>query len=95
LRVAARTSAFRFRGRDVDIREIGRQLNVAAVLEGSVRRAGTRLRITAQLLNVADGYHLWSERYDRALADVFEIQDDIALCHGAMHLLPQRALGGG
>jgi serine/threonine protein kinase len=77
LRVAARTSAFRFRGRDVDIREIGRQLNVAAVLEGSVRRAGTRLRITAQLLNVADGYHLWSERYDRALDDVFEIQDDI------------------
>ena len=77
LRVAARTSAFRFRARDVDIREIGRQLNVAAVLEGSVRRAGTRLRITAQLINVADGYHLWSDRYDRALADVFEIQDDI------------------
>ena len=65
LRVAARTSAFRFRGGEVDIREIGRQLNVATVLEGSVRRAGTRLRITAQLLNVADGYHLWSDRYDR------------------------------
>ncbi len=77
LRVAARTSTFRFRGREVDIREIGRQLNVATVLEGSVRRAGTRLRITAQLLNVADGYHLWSERYDRELADVFAIQDDI------------------
>ncbi len=78
LRVAARTSAFRFRGREVDIREIGRQLNVATVLEGSVRRAGTRLRITAQLLNVADGYHLWSDRYDRELEDVFAIQDDIA-----------------
>src|SRR5262249_42325983 len=77
LRVAARTSAFRFRGREVDIREIGRQLNVATVLEGSVRRAGTRLRITAQLLNVADGYHLWSDRYDRELEDVFAIQDDI------------------
>src|SRR5262245_4557010 len=77
LRVAARTSAFRFRGREVDIREIGRQLNVATVLEGSVRRAGTRLRITAQLLNVADGYHLWSDRYDREFEDVFAIQDDI------------------
>jgi serine/threonine-protein kinase len=77
LHVAARTSAFRFRGREVDIREIGRQLNVTTVLEGSVRRAGTRLRITAQLLKVADGYHLWSERYDRELADVFEIQDEI------------------
>jgi serine/threonine-protein kinase len=75
--VAARTSAFRFRGREVDIREIGRQLNVSTVLEGSVRRSGTRLRITAQLLNVADGYHLWSDRYDRELEDVFAIQDDI------------------
>src|SRR5262249_4416435 len=74
---AARTSAFRFRGREVDIREIGRQLSVATVLEGSVRRAGTRLRITTQLLNVADGYHLWSDRYDRELEDVFAIQDDI------------------
>jgi serine/threonine-protein kinase len=77
LRVAARTSAFRFRGREADIREIGRQLNVETVLEGSVRRAGTRLRITAQLLNVADGYHLWSDRYDRNFEDVFAIQDDI------------------
>lgn len=65
LRVASRTSAFRFRGRDLDIREIGRQLNVETVLEGSVRRAGKRLRITAQLINIADGYHLWSQRYDR------------------------------
>jgi serine/threonine protein kinase/Tfp pilus assembly protein PilF len=77
LRVAARTSAFRFRGRDVDIKEIGRALRVATVLEGSVRRMGHRLRVTAQLINVADGYHRWSERYDREMADVFEIQDDI------------------
>ena len=77
LRVASRTSAFRFRGRDADIREIGRQLNGHAVLEGSVRRAGKRLRITAQLVSVADGYHLWSQRYDREMADIFDIQDEI------------------
>jgi TolB-like protein/Flp pilus assembly protein TadD len=77
LQVASRTSAFRFRGADADIREIGRQLRVSAVLEGSVRRAGSRLRVTAQLINVADGYHLWSERYDREMADVFAIQDEI------------------
>ena len=77
LQVASRTSAFRFRGA-VDIREVGRQLNVEAVLEGSVRRSGKRLRITAELVNVADGYHLWSERYDREITDVFEIQDEIA-----------------
>jgi serine/threonine protein kinase/Tfp pilus assembly protein PilF len=77
LHVASRTSAFRFRGREEDIREIGRQLNVEAVLEGSVRRSGNRLRITAQLVNIADGFHLWSERYDRETADVFDIQDEI------------------
>jgi len=77
LHVASRTSAFRFRGQEGDIREIGRQLNVEAVLEGSVRRSGKRLRITAQLVNVADGYHLWSERYDREIADIFDIQDEI------------------
>jgi serine/threonine protein kinase/Flp pilus assembly protein TadD len=77
LHVASRTSAFRFRGSNVDIREIGCQLNVEAVLEGSVRRSGKRIRITAQLVNVADGYHLWSERYDREIADIFEIQDEI------------------
>jgi serine/threonine-protein kinase len=77
LRVASRTSAFRFRGGDADIREVGRQLNVETVLEGSVRRSGNRLRITAQLINIADGYHLWSERYDRELADVFAVQDEI------------------
>jgi len=77
LHVASRTSAFRFRGGDVDIREIGRQLHVTTVLEGSVRRSGTRLRVTAQLINIADGYHIWSERYDREMADVFAIQDEI------------------
>jgi len=77
LQVASRTSAFRFRGREVDIREIGRELQVTSVLEGSVRRSGNRLRVTAQLTNVADGYHIWSERYDREMADVFEIQDEI------------------
>ncbi len=78
LRVASRTSAFAFKGKSEDIGEIGRKLKVATVLEGSVRKAGNRLRVTAQLVNVADGYHLWSERYDRELADVFEIQDEIA-----------------
>jgi len=78
LRVTARTSAFAFRGKALDVREIGRALNVGTVLEGSVRRAGNRLRVTAQLVNVADGYHLWSERYDREITDVFEIQDEIS-----------------
>jgi eukaryotic-like serine/threonine-protein kinase len=77
LRVASRTSSFRFRGRDQDIRQIGRDLGVGAILEGSVRRAGARLRISAQLTNTADGYHIWSERYDREMADVFDIQDEI------------------
>jgi TolB-like protein/Tfp pilus assembly protein PilF len=77
LHVASRTSAFRFRARDVDIKEIGRALRVTTVLEGSVRRTGNRLRVTAQLIDVADGYHRWSERYDREMADVFDIQDDI------------------
>jgi TolB-like protein/Flp pilus assembly protein TadD len=79
VRVIARTSAFSFRGADNDIRDIGRQLNVDAVLEGSVRKAGNRLRITGQLINVDDGYHLWSERYDREMDDVFAIQDEITL----------------
>lgn len=77
LRVVAPTSAFAFKGKDADVRMIGRQLNVAAVLSGSVRKSGTRLRITAQLVNVADGYQLWSEHYDRELHDVFAIQDEI------------------
>jgi serine/threonine-protein kinase len=78
LRVAARTSCFAFKGKPADIGEIGAKLKVATVLEGSVRKSGSRLRITAQLVNVADGYHLWSERYDREMEDVFAIQDDIA-----------------
>ncbi|MGC9947317.1 MAG: hypothetical protein ABSF64_13185 [Bryobacteraceae bacterium] len=78
LRVVARGSAFQFKGKSPDIRAVGRQLNVAAVLEGSVQRSGDRLRITAQLSSVADGYHVWSETYDRRLADVFAVQDEIS-----------------
>jgi serine/threonine protein kinase/Flp pilus assembly protein TadD len=78
LRVASRTSAFAFKGKNEDMGAIGRKLKVATVLEGSVRKAGDRLRVTAQLVNVANGYHLWSERYDRQLEDVFAIQDEIA-----------------
>jgi TolB-like protein/tRNA A-37 threonylcarbamoyl transferase component Bud32 len=78
LRVPARTSAFMFKGKTDDIRDIGGKLNVRTVLEGSVRKAGNELRITAQLINVADGYHIWSEQYDRELKDVFVIQDEIS-----------------
>ena len=78
LRIAARTSVFAFKHQHADIREIGQKLNVETVLEGSVRKAGRRLRITAQFINVADGYPLWSQRYDRQLEDVFAIQDEIA-----------------
>ena len=78
LRVVARTSAFSFKGKSTDLRAIGEKLRVRHVLEGSVRKAGNRLRITVQLVSVADGYHLWSERYDRQLDDVFAIQDEIA-----------------
>jgi len=80
LRVAARTSAFSFKGKSVDLRVVGERLNVTTVLEGSVRRAGQRLRITAQHVNVKDGYSLWSERYDRDLQNVFEVQEEIARC---------------
>ena len=76
--MVARTSAFKFKGQADDIRRIGEQLDVATVLEGSVRKAGNRLRITAQLISVSDGYHLWSERYDRTLDDVFAVQEEIA-----------------
>ena len=79
LRVTARTSAFQFKGKEYDIREIGRKLNVGTVLEGSVRKAGHKVRVTAQLISVADGFHLWSERFDRDLEDVFAIQDEISL----------------
>jgi TolB-like protein/tetratricopeptide (TPR) repeat protein len=77
LKVAARTSAFSFKGKQIDLRDVGHKLNVATVLEGSVRKAGDRLRITAQLIDVATGYHLWSETYDRDMTDIFAIQDDI------------------
>jgi TolB-like protein/Tfp pilus assembly protein PilF len=78
LHVVARSSAFSFKGKHVDPRTVGEQLNVRTVLEGSVRKAENQLRITVQLVNAADGYHLWSERYDRELKDVFAIQDEIA-----------------
>src|SRR5882672_11041212 len=78
LRVAARASCFAFKGRREDLRAIGERLDVATVLEGTVRRSGARLRINAQLVDVADGYQLWSERYDREMTDVFEVQDEIA-----------------
>jgi TolB-like protein/Tfp pilus assembly protein PilF len=78
LKVAARTSSFSFKGKGVEIPEIARQLHVANVLEGSVRRSGDQLRITAQLIRAAEGYHLWSETYDRKMDDIFKIQDEIA-----------------
>ena len=78
LRVVGRTSSFQFRDKGHDLQAIGEQLKAKTVLEGSVRKAGIRLRINAQLINTEDGYHLWSERYDRTLDDVFEVQDDIA-----------------
>ena len=78
LRVAARTSSFAFRDSNLDVREVARQLGVATVLEGSVRRAGNQVRITAQLIDAESGYHLWSQTYDRELADIFKVQDDIS-----------------
>ena len=78
LRLAARSSAFTFKGKGATVADVGRALNVATVLEGSVRKAGSRMRIAVQLVNVADGYHLWSETYDRTLEDIFAVQDDIA-----------------
>jgi len=78
LRVAARTSSFAFKGENVDVKEAGKKLKVATVMEGSVRQAGNRLRVTAQLINVGDGYHVWSETWDRELDDVFAVQDEIA-----------------
>ncbi len=78
LKVAGRTSAFYFKGKNEDVREIGKKLNVAHVVEGSVRRSGQRLRVTCQLVSVRDGYHLWSETYDRTMDDAFAIQSEIA-----------------
>ena len=79
LKVAGRTSSFHFKNRNIDLRLVGKKLNVTTVLEGSIRRQGDRLRITAQLINVDDGYLLWSERYDKSTDDIFAIQDEIAL----------------
>jgi non-specific serine/threonine protein kinase len=78
LRVVSRTSAFKYKNSDLDIRDIGRQLNVYAILEGSVKMAGNTLRVTAQLIDVESGYHLWSDRYDRQPEDIFAIEDEIA-----------------
>jgi serine/threonine-protein kinase len=78
LKVIARTSAFAFKGQNTDVRKIADALGVTTVLEGSVRRSGNRLRVTAQLISASDGTHLWSQRYDRELADVFDVQDEIA-----------------
>ena len=78
LRVAARTSAFAFKGRNEDVAQIGQKLHVAHVLEGSVRKAGDQIRITTQLIDVSNGFHLWSETYDRRVTDVFAVQDEIA-----------------
>ena len=78
LRVASRTSSFAFKGKDEDVRKIGSALDVGTVLEGSVRQSGRKLRITAQLVDVTSGYHLWSERYDREMEDIFAVQDEIA-----------------
>ena len=79
LHVVSRTSAFMFKGKNVNVREIAKELHVDNILEGSVRKAGNRLRITAQLIKVADGFHLWSGKYDRNMDDIFEIQDEISL----------------
>ena len=87
LKVIARTSSFMFRGKEQDIREIAETLNVSTVLEGSVRRAGSRIRVTAQLIDARGGHHIWSERYDRELTDVFAVQDEIAAAiAGALRL---------
>jgi TolB-like protein len=92
LKVTARTSSFAFRGKEQDITKIAEALRVRTILEGSVRKAGNRVRVTAQLINAADGYHLWSERYDRDMTDVFAIQDEIGQAISEalkLHLAPR------
>ncbi|MGE5177941.1 MAG: protein kinase domain-containing protein [Bacteroidota bacterium] len=91
LRVAARTSAFSFKGKEATVAEIGSALRVAAILEGSVRKAGDRVRISVQLVKVSDGFHLWSETYDRTLEDIFAVQDEIA--HAVVKELRTTLLG--
>jgi serine/threonine protein kinase/Tfp pilus assembly protein PilF len=92
LRVVSRTSAFQFKGKALDVRDIGLRLGVTAVLEGSVRKSGEKLRVNAQLINVADGMHLWSEKYDRDTSDLFEIQDDIS--RTIVDTLTSKLMGG-
>ena len=88
LKVAARTSAFSFKGKSLNVSEIAARLNVNHILEGSVRRSGTRLRISVQLVNASDGFHLWSNRYDREMRDIFDVQDEITLAVvGALKLM--------
>ncbi|HEX9773067.1 MAG TPA: hypothetical protein VGA44_06345 [Steroidobacteraceae bacterium] len=93
LRVAGRTSSFYFKGRNEDLREIDRKLGVSHILEGSVRRSGQKLRITAQLVSTRDGFHLWSQVYDRELTDVFVIQDEIS--RSVVDALKVRLAAGG
>ena len=78
LRVAARTSSYYYKNKQVDVKDVGEKLQVDNILEGSIRKAGNKIRISAQLINVADGYNLWSEKYDHELEDIFEIQEKIA-----------------
>jgi TolB-like protein len=78
LKVIGRTSSFAFKGKNEDLRVIGQSLGVKTVLEGSVRKSGDRVRITAQLIDVSDGTHIWSESYDRTMTDIFSVQDDVA-----------------
>jgi serine/threonine-protein kinase len=92
LKVPARTSSFHFRGKEADIHEISTRLGVKNILEGSVRKSGSRIRVTAQLISCADGYHLWSERYDREITDVFAIQDEI--CQAIVDKLRVEIAGG-
>ena len=94
LKVVARTSSFAFKGREKDIREIGRLLRVSTVLEGSVRRSGDRLRVTAQLIDAKNGFHLWSENYDRQVSDVVAVQDEIAnaIAGTLLHIGPRPAV---
>ena len=79
MRVPGRSSTFLFKGSNPDLREVAEKLNVGLVLEGSVRRSGKRLRITAQLTSIDDGYQIWSERYDRIVEDLFDVQDELSL----------------
>ena len=91
IRVTARSSAFTFKGKQATAPEIGRILDVATLLEGSVRKAGNRIRVSVQLVSVSENSHLWSEMYDRALEDIFAVQDDIA--HSVVKELRMKLLG--